>query len=176
VTNPEAGKEKVAMTSPVQIDMPVPSAAAASSGPSESIAMTSPVQITMPSPSSAAAGGDAGNNSSSNKAKGPFSLSFVMPSKYTLATLPRPNNDKVQLKEVPGKTLAVVSFSGGSPRETLVEEKRGQLLDLLKGSGYRPAPGAEGRVNVYQYHPPFMPGFLRLNEVLLEVVPEAEGK
>ncbi|MEN9474984.1 MAG: hypothetical protein RIS48_1704 [Pseudomonadota bacterium] len=37
---------------------------------------------------------------------------FVMPSRYTLGTLPKPNNPAVQLREVPAKTWAVLRYSG----------------------------------------------------------------
>ena len=43
---------------------------------------------------------------------------FVMPSQYTLDTLPRPNNPAVSLREVPASNYAVIRFSG------LVGEKK----------------------------------------------------
>ena len=36
---------------------------------------------------------------------------FVMPSAYTINTLPKPNNPAVQLREVPSKVWAVLSYS-----------------------------------------------------------------
>lgn len=44
-------------------------------------------------------------------------VSFVMPSKYTLGTLPKPHNPSITIREVPSRTLAAISFSGKSPRE-----------------------------------------------------------
>jgi hypothetical protein len=41
---------------------------------------------------------------------GKWRMYFVMPSKYTLETLPVPNNIEVQLREVPAKKFAVVHF------------------------------------------------------------------
>ena len=37
---------------------------------------------------------------------------FVMPSAYTMDTLPKPVNPAVLLREVPAKTWAVLSYSG----------------------------------------------------------------
>ena len=43
---------------------------------------------------------------------------FIMPSKYTMETLPKPNNPAIELKEIPAKRFAVIRFSGmGGQRE-----------------------------------------------------------
>ena len=44
---------------------------------------------------------------------------FIMPSKYTMETLPKPNNAAVKLKEVPGKRFAAIRFSGMGGKESL---------------------------------------------------------
>ena len=46
-------------------------------------------------------------------APGGFSVQFVMPKGYTLATLPEPVDAKVKLREVLGQRVAVIRFSGG---------------------------------------------------------------
>ncbi len=48
-------------------------------------------------------------------------VSFVMPSKFTLATLPRPHNPNVHIREVPARTMAAIAFGGNSPKEEQVE-------------------------------------------------------
>ena len=35
-----------------------------------------------------------------------YTISFVMPSKYTKETLPRPGNENVKIREVPERTFA----------------------------------------------------------------------
>ncbi|MGB6948838.1 MAG: heme-binding protein, partial [Methyloceanibacter sp.] len=44
---------------------------------------------------------------------------FVMPSKYTMETLPKPNNVAVVLKEISGKRFAVIRFSGMGGKDSL---------------------------------------------------------
>lgn len=91
-----------------------------------------------------------------------------MPFKYTsIDQLPRPNNERVTLKEVPAQTLAAITFSGPGPREDMVATKREELLGLLREAGVEPVPGVEPKL--WQYHPPFAPPWQRRNEVLLEV-------
>ncbi|GAB4823358.1 hypothetical protein N2152v2_010404 [Parachlorella kessleri] len=135
------GSEKVAMTAPVTLQVKDSSAG------SEKIAMTAPVAAEM-------------------KGDGSYKVSFIMPSKYTKDTLPRPNNPNVHIKEVPGHTMAAITFGGNSPRENTVEQYKRRLLDLLEEAGLEPK-GDE--VFLYQYHPPFAPGWMRENEVLLPV-------
>lgn len=45
------------------------------------------------------------------------SVTFTMPSKWTMATLPKPHDSDVQLREEPGRTLAAITWSGASPSE-----------------------------------------------------------
>ena len=39
-----------------------------------------------------------------------YLVSFVMPSKYTRETLPKPNNENVKIKEVPKRTFATYAW------------------------------------------------------------------
>jgi hypothetical protein len=38
-------------------------------------------------------------------------MSFVLPSEYTLETLPKPLNDEVKIEEIPEHTMAVLEYS-----------------------------------------------------------------
>jgi hypothetical protein len=60
--------------------------------PGEKIAMTAPV--------------------TQQGSEGVWLVRFVMPSSYTMQTLPKPNSAEVLLKEVEGKRFAVIRFSG----------------------------------------------------------------
>ncbi len=59
-----------------------------------------------------------------------------MPSKYTLETLPKPNNSAVILREIPAQRLAVKRFSwyAGDSR---VIHFQSQLMELLKRDGIK---------------------------------------
>lgn len=58
-------------------------------------------------------------------------VQFTMPSKYTLETLPLPNNQKVQLKQVEARTLAVLRYTGYT-LESRVNQKKEKLLTYLE--------------------------------------------
>lgn len=150
-------KASVAMTAPV-----VQSREAA--GGSQSIAMTAPVvqsraarseTISMTSPVvQRAAGAET------------WSIQFIMPSKYTLATLPRPNDPRVRLVEIPARTFAVVRFSGLG-RQAAVAKHEQALDAALAGSSWR----ASGEAVTWYYDPPWTLPFLRRNEVARPVEP-----
>ncbi|MDI9409829.1 MAG: heme-binding protein [Candidatus Pacebacteria bacterium] len=112
----------------------------------ESIAMTAPVEIS---------------------ASKTMTMRFVMPSQYRLETLPTPNDKRVILKEIPGETLAVLSYSGRRKFETITE-KASELTDALSTSQWRLGPSAQLRQ--FYYNPPWTLPFFRRNEVAFEVV------
>lgn len=97
-------------------------------------------------------------------ATGVYTVAFVMPSTYTLETLPKPNNAEVVLRAIPPKKYAALRFRGYAPENT-VKQKTARLLDLLK-QNQMPVAGVP---LVAQYHPPWTPPFMRHNEVLVEL-------
>jgi len=91
-------------------------------------------------------------------------ISFVLPSKYTLDTLPTPNNDRVSIREIEAKKKAVLSFTWYAT-EARVEEKKQQLVNLIEKDGLE----IVGEIQVARYNPPLsMPLMLR-NEIIVEV-------
>lgn len=54
---------------------------------------------------------------------------------------------------------------GKSPGEAEVEARKAQLLALLKKHDI--SVPSDANPKVYQYHPPFAPNWMRLNEVRL---------
>ncbi|MFM8938928.1 MAG: SOUL family heme-binding protein [Phenylobacterium sp.] len=132
------GSQSIAMTAPV-----VQSRATKS----ESIAMTSPV-VQKP------AGAET------------WSIQFIMPSKYTMATLPRPNDPRVRLVEIPARTFAVVRFSGLGRQEAVARHEKA-LDAALAGSAWRPS----GEAVTWYYDPPWTLPFMRRNEVARPVEP-----
>lgn len=94
---------------------------------------------------------------------GQWRMRFVMPSKYTLATLP-PAPDDITLTETPARRMAAVRFAGnGSGRDLALMEAR--LRDWIMRQGLMPAGEAEYAF----YDAPMVPGPLRRNEVLIPV-------
>ncbi|MGE2832360.1 SOUL family heme-binding protein [Mycobacterium sp. SMC-4] len=95
---------------------------------------------------------------------GPSTIRFFMPSKWTMQTLPAPDDERVQLVEVPGETVAVLRFSGDrSPAQ--VRRQSDRLREALRGSGYEMA----GEPMSWFYDPPFTLPFRRRNEVVVPV-------
>lgn len=131
--------------------------ASVTQGGAEKIAMTAPVtmearseKIAMTAPVT------------TESADGRYRMHFVMPSRYTMATLPRPKDDRVKLREVPPQRMAVVKFSGLSG-EGKVKEKTDELLAWMKAEGLE----AGGAPQLARYDPPWTIPFLRRNEVMV---------
>ena len=97
-----------------------------------------------------------------------LTLAFVMPKEYSMDSLPKPLNSEVQLKEIPGRKVAVIIFSG-NVNPVKIDEKKNELLDWLKEKQIT----STGVVELARYNPPFIPGFIKHNELLTEVQPEA---
>lgn len=130
------GNAKVAMTAPVSQAKAVP----------EKIAMTSPV--------------------TQERSGDRFTIQFMMPSKYTLETLPKPNDSRVQFREVSGQRLAAIRYSGRWT-ERNYEQHLAELRSILRQNGYEPV----GEPVWARYDPPFKPWFMRRNEILTSFAP-----
>ena len=91
-------------------------------------------------------------------------ITFLMPSEYTLETLPEPNDARVILTQEPGRLMAAVKYSGTWSEEGY-EENRALLEEYIQKRGLT----AAGEPVWARYDPPFMPWFLRRNEVLIPI-------
>jgi len=130
----------------------------------ESVAMTAPVDR-RPAAESIAMTAPVDRRQAGER----WVISFTMPSKYTLATLPRPNDRRVSIRELPATMYAVRRFSG-APGEEAVRGEMEALRAAVLAAGLRPT-GAEP---IYaRYDPPWTLGMMRRNEVLLELVDPA---
>jgi len=91
-------------------------------------------------------------------------ISFVMPSEYTLETLPKPNNSKVRIVLQEERTVAVLQFSWfrGSER---VAEKKQKLLSLLE----RDAVTVKRVPEYAGYNAPFTAPWINRNEIMVEI-------
>ena len=87
---------------------------------------------------------------------------FVMPSRFSLDTLPTPNSPSVSLREVPAGNYAVVRFSG-LVSDTKLASKTAELTAWLDSKGITPI----GQPELARYNPPWTLPFLRRNEVMV---------
>jgi hypothetical protein len=111
---------------------------------SEKIAMTAPVE--------------------QQRAGARWRIAFVLPASYTLANAPRPTDDRVVLAEVPPRRMAVVRYRG-----TWSEARYGEELAALRRFIRERGLTAIGEPVFARYDPPFMPWFLRRNEIQIPV-------
>jgi len=91
-------------------------------------------------------------------------ISFSMPRKYTIDTLPQPNDRNIRLREVPAHRVIALRFSG-SLNERLVTKKTSELMEWLKQKNLNP----KSPVASCQYNPPWIPGLFRTNEVIVTI-------
>jgi DNA gyrase inhibitor GyrI len=96
------------------------------------------------------------------KRNGNWRMHFVMPSQYTLNTLPTPNNPNVTLREIPASRYAVIKFSWFAG-EAKVAKKTAELMAWLAKKNIKPT----GKPELARYNPPWTPPFLRRNEVMV---------
>ena len=101
-----------------------------------------------------------------NKTGDTWEMTFVMPARYTMETIPKPVDPTVVLEKEPPKTTAALRFSGFLSEDN-IEEHKAELKQWVRASGYK-------EVSAYRsagYDAPFTIPFLRRNEVLVDVVP-----
>ena len=125
-------KSKIPMTTPVagvnvsgseKIPMTVPVTEESVSG-SEKIPMTVPV-------------------TEEKAGKEIYRISFTMPSKYTLETLPEPDDSRIKFKEEKNQRMAVVRFSGRAKEELSIKK-----IDELKS--WLDENGIESQIKLYR--------------------------
>ena len=97
---------------------------------------------------------------------GAWVVRFTMPSGFTLATLPEPNDPRVHLREAPAARYAVVSFSGLAWPDDVAQQTQ-RLKTWIAQHRLRPL----GPATLAQYNPPWTLWFLRRNEVMIPIEP-----
>jgi len=93
-----------------------------------------------------------------------WAVSFMMPASYTMETLPKPNDSSVVLREVPARRIAAIRYSGLWSEKRYTEHKL-QLEAWIRKNNFT----ATGKASWARYDPPFMPWFMRRNEILIPV-------
>jgi hypothetical protein len=93
-----------------------------------------------------------------------WQISFVMPSKYSMETLPEPKNDRVRLKEILTKTFVVLEFSGTNSNENVTKHEN-QLMNYTEANQIK----IIGSPKYAFYNAPWTLPFMRRNEVMIEI-------
>jgi hypothetical protein len=93
-----------------------------------------------------------------------YTYAFVMERKYTMATVPRPLDQRIRLKEQPARVMAVRRYSGRWT-EGNYRKNEAKLIEALSADGRR----AIGAPILARYNSPFTPWFMRRNEVMVEI-------
>ncbi len=96
---------------------------------------------------------------------GGYTYAFIMEREYSLETLPQPTDDRIRIREKPARTVAAKRFSGRVSEQKYAQAER-ELLEALSADGVT----VLGEPVLARYDGPFTPGFLRRNEILVEIV------
>ncbi|MFC2008498.1 heme-binding protein [Chloroflexota bacterium] len=112
---------------------------------SEKISMTAPV-------------------TSQPQGSGTHRIAFMMPSKYSLETLPQPTDARISFRTVDAHKAAATRFSG-SMNESSAATRRAELAEWLASKNL----STDLPFAYANYSPPWIPPFLRRNEVMAEL-------
>ena len=124
---------------------------------SESIAMTSPVQVSNPEKI-------AMTKPVTVTGDGNYTVAFIMPSEYTLETLPRPKHPGIRFEQVDAPVMAATRFSALYQTNNIRKAKQ-RLEDWMHQVGIE----LEGDFIVARYNPPWVPWFIARNEVMIQI-------
>lgn len=95
---------------------------------------------------------------------GKWKVRFVMPKKYSIETIPKPNSKEVALVALPSKRFAVIRFSGVADDEN-IRQHTDELKTYLAVRKLKPIGGS---IMAF-YNPPWTLPLLRRNEVMIEI-------
>lgn len=129
--------QKMEMTAPVETR---------SAGKGKKMAMTAPVTAT--------GGADEGQTT----------FAFVMERKYTLDTLPVPNDERIRIREVPERVVAVRRYSGRWTQAKYMENE-----EILRAALAEAGISISSDPVLARYNSPFSIPIMRRNEVMFEV-------
>ncbi len=130
-----------------------------SNGIDEKISMTAPVQMARTGETF-----DINQEMKASRTLEGIKMSFMLPSEYSFEAAPQPTDSRVMITPVPEKLVAVIRFSGRWTERNLAKNEA-KLVENIKAANLQ----TFGPSVFAAYHPPFMPPFLRRNEIMFEV-------
>ena len=89
---------------------------------------------------------------------------FYVPSKYNQTTVPKPTSEHVFIQENEAAIYAVIRFSGGWHEKNFKKAEL-KLKEYIDQNHYEII---SSRI-IFRYQPPFIPGFLRRNEIAFKI-------
>ena len=125
----------------------------------EKIKMTAPVQMARTGQEISATA-----PIQTSKTANGIRMAFMLPSKYSLDSAPVPADSRVKVKQLPERIVAAIRFSGRWTERNLLKNEA-RLIEDIRQRQLNPT----GPSVFAAYHPPFMPPFLRRNEIHFEL-------
>lgn len=98
-------------------------------------------------------------------------VSFMMPATYSMESLPVPDDPRVTLRQVPARRMAAVRYSGFWSEKNYQKNKL-KLDDWIQKEGLE----VSGEAIWARYNAPFVPWFMRRNEILIPVTANGDSK
>ncbi|MGC8118856.1 SOUL family heme-binding protein [Marinobacter sp. VGCF2001] len=95
---------------------------------------------------------------------GKWVVSFMMPGSFTMQTTPKPMDDRITIRQVPERTMAAIEYSGFWS-ESGYQKNKSKLEEWINEKGFI----IQGEPVWARYNAPFIPWFLRRNEVLIPI-------
>ena len=94
-----------------------------------------------------------------------WKVSFVMPSSYSIDTLPKPINNKIEIKQIPENKMVVITFNGKN-EEKNISKHEAKLMDFITKNNLKC-----DKTPIYAfYNPPWTLPILRKNEIMFEIL------
>ena len=106
-----------------------------------------------------------------DKGQGTWLISFVMPSSFDKDSLPVPSSEVVRVFEQPTLRMAALEYRGGWSQSRYSEHEL-KLRSALNAMSLT----ACGDPRWARHDPPFMPWFMRKNEILVPLCEPAEAR
>jgi SOUL heme-binding protein len=127
------------------------------------IAMTAPVseqaardtgqKIAMTAPVAQSSRGEQG-----------WTIRSFMPAKWTVDSLPTPDDERVRIVTLPAESVAVLRFTSDRGAHAIAKHTR-QVLDTLRATGFEPC----GEPTTWLYDPPWTVPFRRRDEIAIPI-------
>jgi hypothetical protein len=87
-----------------------------------------------------------------------------MPAGSNHDQLPNPNDTRVTLRDIPAQKCVAVSFRGRA-----TEEKSAEIAANLRTAAAREKISLTDETRVCRFDPPFKPGFMQFNEIVIPI-------